>query len=102
MWYLLAREVLRLRGSIPRGESWSVVPDMFLCVPLCALTSNVCSLGRVYSYRDPEEVEAEAAEQAAARAGNVEVGATEQEMPAADNWDVAGSGAAGAIEPGLA
>jgi len=83
MWYLLAREVLRLRGSIPRGESWSVVPDMFF-------------------YRDPEEVEAEAAEQAAARAGNVEVGATEQEMPAADNWDVAGSGAAGAIEPGLA
>ena len=73
----------------------------------CALDQRTPSLLVAYlrispSYRDPEEVEAEAAEQAAARAGNVEVGATEQEMPAADNWDVAGSGAAGAIEPGLA
>jgi len=83
MWYLLAREVLRLRGTIPRGEAWSVVPDMFF-------------------YRDPEEVEAEAAEIAAQRAGNVEVGATEQEAPSNDQWDVAGSGGAGAIEPGLA
>ncbi|ODV95743.1 hypothetical protein PACTADRAFT_74978 [Pachysolen tannophilus NRRL Y-2460] len=40
IWYLLAREVLRLRGSLPdRSEPWSIMPDL-------------------YFYRDPEEVEA--------------------------------------------
>jgi len=37
MWWLLAREVLRLRGSIPRETKWDVVVDLFF-------------------YRDPEEV----------------------------------------------
>ncbi|XP_063981442.1 small ribosomal subunit protein uS2 [Diachasmimorpha longicaudata] len=44
MWWLLAREVLRLRGSIPRESKWDVVVDLFF-------------------YRDPEEAEKE--EQAA-------------------------------------
>lgn len=44
MWWLLAREVLRLRGSIPREMPWDVVVDLFF-------------------YRDPEEAEKE--EQAA-------------------------------------
>lgn len=30
VWWLLAREVLRLRGTINRGDAWSVMPDMFL------------------------------------------------------------------------
>jgi len=38
MWWLLAREVLRLRGSIPRETKWDVVVDLFF-------------------YRDPEEVQ---------------------------------------------
>jgi len=29
MWWLLAREVLRLRGSIPRETKWDVVVDLF-------------------------------------------------------------------------
>lgn len=29
MWWLLAREVLRLRGHISRKEHWNVVPDLF-------------------------------------------------------------------------
>lgn len=37
MWWLLAREVLRLRGSIPRETKWEVVVDLFF-------------------YRDPDEV----------------------------------------------
>lgn len=44
MWWLLAREVLRLRGQIPRESKWDVVVDLFF-------------------YRDPEEAEKE--EQAA-------------------------------------
>lgn len=40
MWWLLAREVLRLRGTISRNQEWDVMPDL-------------------YFYRDPEDVERE-------------------------------------------
>lgn len=40
MWWLLAREVLRLRGTISREHPWEVMVDL-------------------YFYRDPEEVEKE-------------------------------------------
>ncbi|WBW74866.1 40S ribosomal protein S0B [Schizosaccharomyces osmophilus] len=46
-WYFLAREVLRLRGSISRTTPWEVMPDL-------------------YFYRDPEEVEREEEAKAAA------------------------------------
>jgi len=42
MWWFLAREVLRLRGSISRDIAWEVMPDLFF-------------------YRDPEEAEKEEA-----------------------------------------
>jgi len=46
LYWLLAREVLRLRGTLDRKEKWSVMPDLFF-------------------YRDPDEVEkAEEGEQA--------------------------------------
>lgn len=45
IWWLIAREVLRLRGIIPdRTTEWSVMPDL-------------------YFYRDPEEVEQNADEE---------------------------------------
>lgn len=44
MWWFLAREVLRLRGEIPREQKWDTVVDLFF-------------------YREPEEAEKE--EQAA-------------------------------------
>lgn len=37
MWWMLAREVLRMRGTISREHPWDVMPDL-------------------YFYRDPEEV----------------------------------------------
>merc|ERR1719400_1719215 len=40
MWWFMAREVLRLRGSISRELSWDVMPDLFC-------------------YREPEEAEKE-------------------------------------------
>lgn len=44
IWWLVAREVLRLRGIIPdRTTEWSVMPDL-------------------YFYRDPEEIEQNATE----------------------------------------
>jgi len=47
MWWFLAREVLRLRGSISRDLQWEVMPDLFF-------------------YRDPEEAEKEEREKAEA------------------------------------
>jgi len=50
MWWMLTREVLRLRGNVSRDMAWDVMPDL-------------------YFYRDPEETEKEevAAEQTKAK-----------------------------------
>lgn len=58
MWWLLAREVLRLRGTISRDHPWEIMPDLFF-------------------YRDPEEVEKE--EQAAAERAKEEIPPVQQE-----------------------
>jgi len=79
IWWFLAREVLRLRGTIPRDEAWNVMVDMFF-------------------YRDPEEVEKQQQDEAIAKL------ATQQgEEPAAGatEWDVPGA-TPGAINPALA
>jgi len=67
MWWLLAREVLRLRGSIARESKWDVVVDLFF-------------------YRDPDEAEKE--EQAAK-----EIAPPPKDFtPAADSAPMAESG----------
>ena len=47
LYWMLAREVLRMRGLVARDAGWDVCPDLFF-------------------YRDPEEIEKQAAEEAAA------------------------------------
>ncbi|GAA5871308.1 hypothetical protein JCM3774_000906 [Rhodotorula dairenensis] len=74
IWWLICREVLRLRGSISRApDAWPVMVDMFF-------------------YRDPEEIEREQEAQAAAKA------LPAAEEPAAEagvsEWEVTGSNAA--------
>merc|ERR1719290_371202 len=64
---MLAREVLRLRGTISRNLPWEtdVMPDLFF-------------------YRDPEEQEKE--EAAKAEAAKAEADAAKIEVPVAENW----------------
>lgn len=55
MYWLLAREVLRLRGSVPRSSPWDVKVDTFF-------------------YRDPEEVQKQEEGEGAAAAPDAEEG----------------------------
>jgi small subunit ribosomal protein SAe len=92
IWWLLAREVLRLRGTIPSRETpWDIMVDM-------------------YFYRDPEEQEKDQEEAAVDERKAVTTGAGEDEfggdnadwgadttLPAtAGDWDAAGAGEWGA------
>lgn len=74
IWWLLAREVLRLRGTIPRAQEWSVMVDMFF-------------------YRDPEEVDKEQQEIAAAKLA----ASQPEEAAAVLDWD-----ASAPLNPGQA
>jgi small subunit ribosomal protein SAe len=68
LWWLLAREVLRMRGSIPRNSPWNTMVDL-------------------YFYRDPDEVAADEAEQAAAATYGNQWGQEQQQQ---GNWDQQG------------
>lgn len=81
MWWLLAREVLRLRGTIPRtSDGWNVMVDMFF-------------------YRDPEEVEKQQQDDAAAKAAAAAADVPEAQL---SEWDVTTAPQVGGINPGLA
>lgn len=80
MWWMLAREVLRLRGSISR-DKWGIMVDLFF-------------------YRDPEEAEKEeqaAKEQAAITAKADEAVAVPPVI--SESWPVEGGDAVGTVEP---
>jgi len=66
IWWLLAREVLRMRGTLSRDQEWEIMPDL-------------------YFYRDPEEAQKE--EQQAAKEFETPAAATGQ-------WDSAAAPAA--------
>jgi len=68
MWWFLAREVLRLRGTISRELAWDVMPDLFF-------------------YRDPEEAEKEEqARQEALQAAQNAAKATAPTTKVDDSW----------------
>merc|ERR1712183_1267978 len=75
MWWILAREVLRLRGTISREVPWTVMPDL-------------------YFYRDPEEAEKEEQEKAKEAAAAAappppqaeEWNQTDQYQPVVEDW----------------
>jgi len=78
IWWMLCREVLRLKGQVPRTpDGWGVMVDMFF-------------------YRDPDEMDKEQEEARLAKeaAAEAPVGQTD--------WDVAGgaTGAVGAAQAG--
>lgn len=78
---MLAREVLRLRGTIGRGPNdFSVIPDMFF-------------------YRDEAEIAAETAEAkalaSAEQGGTAEIGGAEAQAVGSD-WEIANTGSGGA------
>jgi len=76
LWWLLSREVLRLRGTVPRtSDGWDVMVDMFF-------------------YRDPEEVD-KAAEEAKAVDAPAETAAP---APVVD-WGVSAGAGAGNLPP---
>lgn len=80
IWWLLAREVLRLRGTIPRTpDGWNVMVDMFF-------------------YRDPEEVEKQQQEEAQAKAA----AAGDSGAAQVTEWDVSSAPVVGGINPALA
>jgi small subunit ribosomal protein SAe len=77
IWWLLAREVLRLRGTVPRTpDGWNIMVDMFF-------------------YRDPEEVEKQQQEEAQLKL-NAAAGEAEQEV---QEWGA--GGLPGGINPQL-
>jgi len=61
MWWMLAREVLRLRGMISRDSPWEIMPDLFF-------------------YRDPEESDKEERERQEAAAKE------QQAAPVKEEW----------------
>lgn len=78
VWWLLAREVLRLRGTLASREvDWDVVVDL-------------------YFYRDPEAEETKEIAEEAKVAGADEIGAGAIESGfATDSWDPQAAGASG-------
>lgn len=66
MWWLLSREVLRLRGTISREVPWDIMPDL-------------------YFYRDPEEAEKE--EQQALEAKQKEAESLQQQQMNQQDWN---------------
>merc|ERR1712240_796857 len=81
MWWFLAREVLRLRGSISRDMPWEVMPDLFF-------------------YRDPEEADKEERDRQEAAA---EAAKPEMSVPAKEDWGAeSAAGALAAAAPAAA
>lgn len=83
LYWLLAREVLCLRGSIPRATEWGVAVDLFF-------------------FREPDEVEAMKEEQSQAPPAFTETAATDPFAPLVTEGVATPAEAAGFVEPAAA
>ncbi|CAG8462864.1 8583_t:CDS:2 [Scutellospora calospora] len=85
IYWLLAREVLRLRGTIQRDIQWDVMVDMFF-------------------YRDPEETEKEAETTTITEKPPVTfpTGDGWDQHEIAGDWDASGTTAPGGVNPAIA
>jgi len=84
IYWLLAREVLRLRATIPRETPWDVMVDMFF-------------------YRDPEEAEKEAENANADNKPYVPAEpSSSTNWDTTNEWDATGTAATGGVNPSLA
>jgi len=106
MWWLLAREVLRIRGSIRRDQVWDVQVDLYFARDIEAEQQAVA--GREFEKRGPgaEPAEVAGADWDAGRAAGLEapvyperpapVGGKDEDWGGATTADWGASGAAAA------
>ncbi len=89
MWWFLAREVLRLRGTISRELPWEVMPGKLEFVfnfSIAKLKYSLIDPGFVdlFFYRDPEDAEKE--EQARKESLAAQAAAAVPAKAAEENW----------------
>ncbi|WIA42565.1 hypothetical protein OEZ86_008544 [Tetradesmus obliquus] len=90
LYYLLARMVLQMRGTVSAASPWDVMVDLFFYrepeeAEKPAAEEAAAEFVDLFFYREPEEAEKPAAEEAAAEFG-AEYGGALPAPAAADQW----------------
>jgi small subunit ribosomal protein SAe len=104
IWWMLAREVLRIRGTIgSRDIPWDVMVDLYFCRFICAMLSYLFWAQQltIVTDRDPEaEAEEKVEEDKLPGADEVGPAAIETAFAGAGDWEAAPAGFAGATGGG--
>jgi small subunit ribosomal protein SAe len=97
VWWMLAREVLRLRGTIYNRETpWDVMVDLYFCMSWIPCRAGLAG-ANVLTDRDPEaEAEDKVEEEKVPGVEEEGVAVIESGFPAGGDWEAAPAGFAGA------